>query len=66
MKPSKAIAHMFDFCPETEERQVIVGITGSPLTIYTMGDSTAWRHSITTEEVDPSMIPILVQEPALN
>lgn len=55
--PSAFIASVIDTCPETSEKQKLVYIGGAEsggqhLTIVTRGKTTAWRHTIVTEEVD--------------
>lgn len=56
MTATAALKSELDVCPITGERQKVVAIQGGDegLCVTTRGKSTAWLHTIKTEEVDPS------------
>jgi hypothetical protein len=48
------VRSIFDECPETKEPQAVHGfrMDGSAVIFETRGKTRAWRHRITTEEID--------------
>jgi len=58
-RPSKSIAHLFDQCPVTDQRQYAHKIysTKTAMKIITRGKTTAWRHTILSEEIDINNLP---------
>lgn len=61
-KPSAILADIIDICPETKEPQGIIEISGN--VIITRGATTAWKHTITTEELNPDELPKPGSKPA--
>lgn len=53
----KMILDLFFRCPITHEAQIVFSVLGSEegirdgLEIHTRGESTAWKHTINTEEI---------------
>ena len=57
-KPSEVVKDMLDFCLETGEKQYVQNLDGGDgFIIYTRGKTTAWKHTILSEEIDFSDIP---------
>ena len=53
-KASEWLKSILDFCPETKENQKLIEISNDRqgnLTIITRGETTSWKHTITSEEV---------------
>lgn len=54
-KSQQFLADQFLICPETSEKQKIVDVSTDPagFSFVTCGKTTAWKHTIRTEEIDP-------------
>lgn len=60
-KPTSFLTQVFDTCPETNERQKLAYVgedeKNEAMVIMTRGKTTAWKHTIRTEEIDLGEIP---------